>query len=548
MRHVPCPTSLLQLQSDVHEAMSTLLSATPAAQDDYAAIKVMSTMVPVPVALSPTAVVSVRGSVLCGVLPSPMSFSMGMDNLFSAKAPCTVGYNEWVYTIETQVAFAAAVSLAFNTTARVALACQAEMVAPVGCVASLISIAAFLTKYFSEATLAAFETRATAVQYDINAHGVVITQYIKELASGNVSFFHQSVFTPTDPAMHFAGWIFAYDWATGAREVVSFEGDTGTFAMLSTSVAVTTFSASPYELPTNVAVYFRVLCQYISSVLLFVAVMAVIYSVANGFKIEGSNLWKVNRVGGMVWIGRPLLLLRSTTALCILSTAELQLSNEGDLTMFIASDARERVIVATISKVLAAGELCWLVYIAVDYCMVVTQELTASYSSKTAILVWILAAALSLASPVTHNATINRQCVVTVVDYALVCHSGVVTIGSKTRFLQLVALALGISGAIYFHDRLRYTPELPAERPSYLLSCGAKYLFQKTAWVHGGVYYIDCASAALAGLLVFRHRRITYVFDIKTWRTLALSQETIEAKTQFHPTYRCLAAAIPCVQ
>ncbi|OQR80944.1 hypothetical protein ACHHYP_16967 [Achlya hypogyna] len=471
-----------------------------------------------------------------------------MASFLGAKAACPTGYDEWLFVVAPQVLFAtAAASLAFNTTTSVALACQAEIVAPLSCVASLTSLAGFFTKHFTTDTLAAFEERAAAVQGEVAALGAGVTQYTLTLASRTVSFFHQSIFAPTDPAMHFVGWIFAYDWATGAREVVSVEGDVGTFAVVSTSVAATTFSASPYELPTNVAVYFRVLCQYVSTVLLFVAATVVVYSFVNGFKSEGSNLLKVNRVGGMVWVGRPLLFLRSVTALCIMSTATLETTAVGRLTLATTSDASAGVNDG-ISKVLVAGELCWLVYIAADYCMVVTQEYTASYSSKAAILVWALAALLSFAAPVTHNASLDRRCEVAVVDYELVCRSGIVTIGSKTRFLQLVALALGTSVVVYAHDRLRYKPVLPTERPSYLLSCGARYLFARQGWIHGGVYYIDYASAALTGLLVFPYRRTAYVFDIKTWRTLSLCQETIEAKTQFHPMSRRLAAAIPCIE
>ncbi|OQR92486.1 hypothetical protein ACHHYP_03664 [Achlya hypogyna] len=152
--------------------------------------------------------------------------------------------------------------------------------------------------------------------------------------------------------------------------------------------------------------------------------------------------------------------------------------------------------------------------------MVFTQHHTASYTFKASMVVWITASTLSLVDPVQHSVSIQRTCDVTSMDLQLVCSSGAITIGSVSRLLLLVAIAIGSSVVMYTHDRLRYRVEPPVERPSHLLSCGAKYLFERNGWVHGGVYHVDYAL---------------YVFDIKTWRVLVMSQDAVEMATHGIP-------------
>ncbi|EQC36474.1 hypothetical protein SDRG_05928 [Saprolegnia diclina VS20] len=545
LRYVSPPVSLLQLQQPILEALSVVLVAgtdRDAAQAAYNHMSILGVLVPRPLALDPSQVACLGGSLLCGAVPRAMNFSYGMGSFFTADAACTTGYNEWNYVFKPQVLFAAIASgLALHMPSAATTACLSEAVDPVGCHTSLRSISEFVSTYFTSAALRSWEAHAVPVTRDIAALEVAIAQITED--GRGAKLFHQRLFAPEDPTMHFTMWTFAYDWAIGVREVVVFDGDTASVTVLSATTPMSTAAASPYELPSNVAVYFRALCQYISLVLLLLALLAVVYTVLNGFTSDGRNLWKVNRVGGMVWVGRPLLFLRSVTALCILSSADLSLQRVGDVTRFVTPKVTPLTIV---TKVLVAGEGCWLAYIACDMCMVFTKEYTTSYAGKAAVAVWALAALLSTLSPVMHRASIERRCRVVATDLQLTCASGVVTIGSQSRLLSLALIALLAPFLLYLHDRVRYSMSPPTSRPSYMLSCGAEYLFATDGWVAGGVRYVDFASAALTGLLVFPYRRHIYVFDIKTWRLLVLNNDApIDERVagQVH-----LVRALACVE
>ncbi|EQC29021.1 hypothetical protein SDRG_13177 [Saprolegnia diclina VS20] len=309
-----------------------------------------------------------------------------------------------------------------------------------------------------------------------------------------------------------------------------------------------TFAASGIEMPLNVATYLRGLCQYVSFVLAAIALIAGLYTLANGCTSEGYNLFEVNRVGGLIWIGRPLLFVRSVTALCILSTATLQLQKTGIMTQLTASRDDVEPVIAYITKILAASELGWLVYIFDDLCMAWTRQYSASYTTKTAMTAWLIAIVLSFTNPVSHSATIQRSCSLGEMDFEMVCHSGVVAIGSVSRLLLLVGIALGGSMLVYILDRASHKLPPLDERDSFLVSCSAKYLFERKGWVHDRVYYIDFASAALTGLLVCSYKGDLHVFDIKTWRTLVLHRSDLQAATASHPSAPHLARALPLIK
>ncbi|KDO33570.1 hypothetical protein SPRG_19202 [Saprolegnia parasitica CBS 223.65] len=330
----------------------------------------------------------------------------------------------------------------------------------------------------------------------------------------------------------YTSYALAYDWSIGVREVVAAHGDVGSVAVITAVSSMSRFATSGIEMPLNVATYLRGLCQYVSFVLAAIALIAGLYTLANGCTSEGYNLFEVNRVGGLTWIGRPLLFVRSITALCILSTATLQLQKTGITTRPISSRDDVTSVVAYVTKILAASELGWLVYIFDDLCMAWTRQYSASYTPKTALTTWLMAVVLSFTSPVSHSATIQRSCSLVEMDFEMMCHSGVVAIGSVSRLLLLVSIALA-------------SPL--DERDSFLVSCSAKYLFERRGWVHDRIYYIDFASAALTGLLVCSYKSDLYVFDIKTWRTLVLLRSDIQAATASHPSAAHLARALPLI-
>ncbi|OQR92010.1 hypothetical protein THRCLA_08820 [Thraustotheca clavata] len=502
LHHIPFPQSLAQLYREVHQNLSivlgntTDLNGTYLAQNSYSNLIIMQGMVSRPQGLDSIVETSVGGNVFCNAIPSEQNISGGFAIYYGVDVPCNSGMGEWVYPSKENLIFSSiATGIPQNQTPKklVNLSCEAEMIAPLACKASLNSVSDFTTSYYSSSYLQSVRKQALLVQNDVMKLNVVLMNYIKNVNTRKVRLYHFPLFDPSDKAFHFTCWQYMYDWVTGTREVVAIEGDSGTLSIISTAYETTTFLANPNELPVNVANYLRIFSQYISLLLVTIALITCIYTVVNRFTSEGYNLFEVNRVGGMVWIGRPLLFLRSTTALCILSTATLQLRSYGNITYPATARDDMSDIIFLCSKILAAGELCWLAYIFDDVCMVFTQQYTASYTAKTAIIVWIIAALLSIVKPVIHSAIVT-------VDYQLECTSGVIKIGSLDRLVLLVVIAVSTSVITYLHDRWKYDIPPPPEKPSHLLSCCAKYLFEKKRWVRDNIYHIDYASAALTVL------------------------------------------------
>ncbi|KAH9184822.1 hypothetical protein AeNC1_013203 [Aphanomyces euteiches] len=141
--------------------------------------------------------------------------------------------------------------------------------------------------------------------------------------------------------------------------------------------------------------------------------------------------------------------------------------------------------------------------------MVYTAQYTPAYVFKCNFMVWGLAAILSWVSPVTHTATIQRQCTYAHVDYQLVCSSGTIAIGSFSRFTVLVSICVGSIATAYL--------------------CESKYVYEPGNWMHHDVYYLDPASAVINGILSKCFSNVYYVLDLKVWRIFVI-EEPVEKR------------------
>ncbi|OQR86469.1 hypothetical protein ACHHYP_10515 [Achlya hypogyna] len=540
LHHVSTPTTLRLLQRDILEKLGAVLangtsSGSYPAQHHLASMVLMSTMSPVPIGLDRDQYLCSTGNIFCPEVAKAFNFSLGLSQFTGVDATCYTAFTEWIVVTEQQAVFAVIASgIALASTTGILQACGAEVIAPHGCLESITSVVGFVSTFFSTAELEMYRLRAITAEADILRRGVGFTQFARHIPTNQVQLFFQKLFDPNDPTMMYSSWAFAYDWAVGTREVIGVAGDEATVAIVSALSLTDNFAASEIETPRNVATYFRVLCVYISFVLVAVAIITGFYVLAGRWTTEGLNLFKANRVGGIVWIGRPLLFLRS-------------LDTVGAATVLVASRGSASSVAALVTQVLAAGELGWIVYIFDVMCKVFTRTHAAMYTVKAALSSWVFAAALSIAKPVTHSATIRRRCAVVQMDYEMICHSGVVVIGPVERLIQLVVIALGTSTIGYLYNRVRCAVPPLDEPESHLLSCGALYLFAKKGWVHDGVYYVDFASAVLTGLLVMPYKNDLYVFDVKTWRIHLITRNEIGDATQIHPESRRLAYALPLV-
>ncbi|OQR97369.1 hypothetical protein ACHHYP_11962 [Achlya hypogyna] len=350
-------------------------------------------------------------------------------------------------------------------------------------------------------------------------------------------FLRSNLLAPEDPTFHVFGWLYISEWLQGVREVVSFTGASGAVTTLSGRNTIYVAPVDTLEVPVNVAYYFRCVLLYVTGVLFLVALIGCGYIISSRGQVEGFNMLSLNRVAGLVWIGRPLLLLRGITAICLLSTAKLDLAQANGFFHLVAAPQ------SWFTTVMATSEVTWIVYIFNDVFSVVTKQYTPIYADASGIAVWAATAVWSLVAPVHHSAQLQRECAVVSVDNQIVCHAGRVVIGDTERFEGIVALAAGLVCLTYLVQRWRFPRLKDAGLCAQLLHSTAYHHYVQDGWVWDHVYHIDRASAAFNGLLsVLWGDSDIIVLDIKTWRVMTRRLKKPDAST---PKY--LADTIPLV-
>ncbi|KAF0696678.1 Aste57867_12583 [Aphanomyces stellatus] len=293
----------------------------------------------------------------------------------------------------------------------------------------------------------------------------------------------------------FSVWFYLIDWVTGYREIVRFEGSPRNTTLVSGGLDSAKTVANPQEIPVSVAFYIRTVLQYVTFILIGVAGFVCFSIVVNRGHIKGWNMFEFKRVAGLVWIGRPLMVLRGVTAICLLSTQTLVLSRplDGISTQFVAVQPN------WLTTLLSSGEMGWRVYVVNVVFSVATQQFTTGYAMKSTLLAYINVAIWSFAVPVQHEVTIDRQRTIAVVDFQLDCHSGTVAIGRFDRFCGLLVLAAGCCVVAFFLERAFARGVV--QYHSYFLHSSARYHFEQTEWVVDGTYHLDarrrCSMASL---------------------------------------------------
>ncbi|KAH9133977.1 hypothetical protein AeRB84_020121, partial [Aphanomyces euteiches] len=315
-------------------------------------------------------------------------------------------------------------------------------------------------------------------------------QYIGGIPTsiGRVRFFD-----PTEVDLEFFTWLAVFDWAKGIREVVSFQGDNGTITALSSLSNLNQMTVNPREVPVNISLYMRRLLQYFTGVMLSVACIVCLYIIGLKGQIEASNMLVFSRVASIVWIGRPLVILRALSAISILSTATLTLVRpmEGVVSYFESTSRAWYMII------LAAGELVWMVYVVNDLFSVVTGPATPRYASRSFKTAWVAAILSAVLVPPRSQMSLSRECKLW-----------------KWTFkscVPVVSLVLGCCIVCYGLERWS-----PHRR---------KHSSPASPLRYKGVWHIDKASAVLTGILTFELSSTLYLFDIKTWRIHALPRQ-----------------------
>ncbi|KAF0696488.1 Aste57867_12762 [Aphanomyces stellatus] len=455
---------------------------------------------------------------------------------FTADGACILGGSDHIPT--TVIAsLAAQLTTGWPLNAIRIASCDLETKAHDVCRMFFTKAALFLVSAFSNATLQAISAKGDDAKRELmTTIRPQLVQYVatrtNDTANESTTMTLSRVDLLDDTAFDYFGWLMIFEWITGTREVVQFQGEVASMSILSGQMNPYSMVVNPQEVPLNVAFYIRSAIQYMTFVLLVVASLTCLFIILHRGYIEGFNMLQVNRVAGAVWLGRPLMALRGVTAICILSTSSLQVTQPGHGIFFQLAPAP----FDTLTTLLSCSEMTWLVYVLNDMFSIVTGLYTCNYTWKCTAVVWLVAAAWSVNHPMHYRVRIDRQCNVDAVDFIVTCSSGTFEIGRLDHALGYVSVAcigcligyawerVGVvivkwlarrqatkNGSLNGHEKKLINASL-------LLHATAQHNFELRLWAFEGVYFLDKASAVLTGILALHVGDTFVMMDIKTWR------------------------------
>ncbi|KDO21948.1 hypothetical protein SPRG_21198 [Saprolegnia parasitica CBS 223.65] len=527
MTYVPVPASLLQWYQATQDALTTLLVTDPVAQAAFVAIPQKQYIGQFPKAFAQSGIAFEGGNVLCGndQASAPINFwSIVASPIFRAFSTSNACYRlvfEFFEPDEFLLLFALSGFGASHDLGRDTLAsiCHYDYSPGDNCGGIYNDSVAFLTTY-NASTLSAFPPLARAAERDVKALNDQFLQYLKNASVPSSAMNHRYLFRinilddADDISWVYFGWCFMYAWASGLREVVSFQGDHGTLTAISGPLSTITMQANPAEVRQDLANVLSLSVQYITMVFLVLATFTALYAISSRGRIEGLNLFEMNRTFGLVWVGRPFVLIRSASAMIILHTNVLNLSQIGAFTVFTSPT------ILWYNLVLAAGELNWLVYVFNDSFSCITTKYTAGYAMKSTLSAWLILIVWTAIQPCEHVAYMDRRCVAIDMDVGLRCHSAFVEVGFVNRIGLSVLICFGCVVASFLLEKYVCRGAPVFDATSLMLSAPAKYTFVLDDWVHNGVLYIDKPSTLMAGVLSVEYAGGIYLFDVKKWRLL----------------------------
>ncbi|EQC27874.1 hypothetical protein SDRG_14453 [Saprolegnia diclina VS20] len=392
----------------------------------------------------------------------------------------------------------------------------------VNCASDYATIAAFVATH--NASLAPAMVSSASTADAMTALGVSVLQFAYVGVGRAPAMLQQPLFGSSDAAWTFYGWLLLCEWIDGRREVIRFDGDHGSLSVISHSVSAVLMTPDASHIPHTYSYNFLQALVYVSTVLVAIAAVVLVYALVARGRIDGRNLFEINRSVGIAWIGRSFLLVRSVTALCLLNTQTLLLARRGEGALLNAVSA------PWYNQILAASEATWLVYVLNDAFSCITQQYTATYAPKSALLTWVCTVLHSVFSPLGEVASLSRQCALVDMDSGLECVSGRIPIGSFDRLQTSILIVLTCMALTFGYDR--WTPAPALALPTLVLNSQSFYaLFLD---VSEGEYLIDCASAAMAGLLTLNYSGTWHILDVKAWRVVSIPAKShgddLEAK------------------
>ncbi|KAF0683441.1 Aste57867_24475 [Aphanomyces stellatus] len=540
LRFVPCPYEVKHAVRGIFQTVREIIYENSTAQIAFNEINdPQFAMNPVPKAWTDVNFVTVGGSPLCPEVPVRLSphISLGMVTLMSWQTQCSQTYPLAILlpTVDVMVASVVLGHMNNASTDDIAQTCTQNPQNIDMCVGFLTQTVSFVGLFMAPkmGALAGLTHAATAAVQTLN---VEFVQFGQQNQTSPVVLYHINILDPSAPAFAYFAWNFLVDWSLGNREAVSLEGDDGSMTLLTEVHPPVLDQVHLGEDPTSMSVYLQNTVQYITVMIFAITALVLLYLVLSVGHIEVINLARIERVGAIVWVGRPLLFVRSLTGVGLLSTASLELVYNGSISYFeVAQDPWYKTL-------LAANEVAWMITIANDIALVLTQEYATEVAWFDSTIVLLVTIILSFSVPINHSMSIDKQCSVAQVDAQVVCTSGTIVIGQLSRLTLILALVLGCNVLCYVCSRRCLPRPPPSKINSIFVYAGAKYLFATSRWVHGDVYYMDRMSAVLNGILTLRWKNTMFALDVKLWRTFQ-----VDLTPQFHQLATPLRLALPLV-
>ncbi|KAF0716985.1 Aste57867_2560 [Aphanomyces stellatus] len=533
--YVPCIAPVQSLYGAATRVLSSLLWSDATAQALYATLVIPASFIGVPLLWQNATLKFTGGNVLCSGMP-PWLPKFGRYPPFGSTVVCSSAAADNVYLTPSKLFVSVLASGVVqanptNKTARDlrwANICRTEMDGAPACVQALSAMADWVAQSVASSDLQNVLTLAQAATTAVRSLGIEVVQFA--LSTATPVFLRQPVVDTADTGDYaFWGLFYLQDWVLGGREAVAFQGDLGSSTQFTIYTAVLVQTPNPLEIPRNVALYFQGAVQFTTGMLFAVTIFALGYAIATHGFLEPKNMLKLNRMVGMVWIGRSLVVLRGATAICLLSTCTLDLVQQNSVSVYMAGT------LPWYESFLAARELLWIVFVGSDIFSVVTQQYTALYASFSSIIAWSAAAILNFVNPQVHAVQVARVCHAIEFDLQSSCVAGTVAIGSVSRLLDHLWIT-GVSLVGSFAIVRLARPGLNTRSAKYhFLSCGAQFFFDLETWERDEQLYLDWMSAVLNGTLVFSmpHSSTQYVLDTKTWRLVVCHIATQDVPSEY---------------
>ncbi|RHY26685.1 hypothetical protein DYB32_007367 [Aphanomyces invadans] len=509
MIRVACPTSLRLLYRNLTEEVALFWRSNATALENATVLFKTQNFAPQMKAWSSRQLIG--GNIMCEYDPRNLNTGSDVNEFFTILGRCNSNLLGTINPSGTNMVMSA-IATGLNSTSNVKAICDCEKRFRDSCKLSLTVLSRFTPP------IASIKSLVRAAIEDVrDTLGIALFQFARQMVNPMaVDVAPAMLFDPNEPEFEFFAWLYLFDWVEQVREVVTFVGEHGRLTTMSGMVLPIVETVNGMEIPTSVSFYVRCAIQYVTFVLLLVGCCLMCYFIAVRGYVEGWNMVKVNRVAGLVWVGRPLILLRGVVAVTLLSTPSLVLvqSPSGIVSYFVSP---RRYWLTTF---MTSGEACWLVYILNDLCSPLTLHYTA-YASKSSNMVWFVTFVVSMLWPVQHEVSVERVCSVEAVDFQVVCKAGTVYFGSVSRCLQLVGISSVSCILCYYLERRCSVGRNDLQSPkciSPFLHAVATHSLHFANWQYNGVTYMDKATAAMMGILSIELHRTLYLFDIKSWR------------------------------